>query len=115
LSGLLRRAALILIVFVSLQVFYSPQWILWLSPLLIPLAGCRRPIFGLIVLVDVVTYLTFPVVFDLPSKPVKHVLSTFLVLARFGGLTALASTLWSAEFARSPQTEISENPCAAAP
>src|SRR5579884_1247683 len=33
-TALLRASSVVLLVFMSLQVFYSPQWILWLSPLL---------------------------------------------------------------------------------
>ncbi|HZY86644.1 MAG TPA: hypothetical protein VFE78_17550, partial [Gemmataceae bacterium] len=59
-ASLLRRGAVLLIVFVTLPVFYSPQWVLWLMPLLLPL-GRRQ--FGLLVLVvalDVVTYINWP-------------------------------------------------------
>ena len=33
LAGLLRRAGVLTLLFISLQVFFSPQWVLWLSPL----------------------------------------------------------------------------------
>src|SRR5262249_30008471 len=33
LAGVLCRGGVVLIVFVALQVFYSPQWLLWLLPL----------------------------------------------------------------------------------
>src|SRR5262249_22943420 len=74
LAGLLRRSAIVLIVFVSLQVFYSPQWVLWLAPLLVPLARLHRPVLWLVIALDVVTYLTFPVVFDMIHYPYQHVL-----------------------------------------
>lgn len=64
LVGVMRRAAIALIVFISLQLFYSPQWIVWLAPLLIPLAAGRRWLTGLYIAFDVITYLTFPIVYD---------------------------------------------------
>jgi Glycosyltransferase family 87 len=64
LEALLRRAALVLLVFVSLQVFYSPQWIVWFTPLLLPLVRRHLPVALLFIVLDLTTYLTFPVVFD---------------------------------------------------
>ncbi len=63
LASLLRRCALVLFVFVSLAVFYSPQWIVWFAPLLIPLVGRSPRLAWGIVALDVITYLTFPVWF----------------------------------------------------
>ncbi|HLW65060.1 MAG TPA: glycosyltransferase family 87 protein [Gemmataceae bacterium] len=63
LASLLRRGCLILLVFVTLAVFYSPQWVLWFAPLMLPLLRHnRRLAFGWAGL-DIVTYLTFPVWF----------------------------------------------------
>jgi hypothetical protein len=63
LASLLRRGCLVLLVFVTLAVFYSPQWILWFVPLMLPLLRHnRRLTFGWAGL-DIVTYLTFPVWF----------------------------------------------------
>ena len=64
LLGVLRRGAIALIVFLSLQLFYSPQWIIWLVPLLVPLAGVQRFVGPLLIVLDEITYLTFPVVYD---------------------------------------------------
>lgn len=62
-DSLLRRGVIVLAVFVSLAVFYSPQWIVWFIPLLAPLirneAWLRLGAIG----TDVVNYLTFPVWF----------------------------------------------------
>src|SRR5262249_20067667 len=44
-DDVLRSSAAVLIALVSVQTFYSPQWILWLAPLLLPL-GRRQPIFA---------------------------------------------------------------------
>jgi hypothetical protein len=63
LASLLRRGCLVLLVFVTLAVFYSPQWVLWFAPLMLPLLRHnRRLAFGWAGL-DIVTYLTFPVWF----------------------------------------------------
>jgi hypothetical protein len=56
LETLLQRAALFVLVFISVSAFYSPQWFLWLTPLLIPLTN-RRPFLGiLLVALDLFTY-----------------------------------------------------------
>jgi hypothetical protein len=65
LSSLLRRGAILLIVFVTLPVFYSPQWILWLLPLLAPLTRRHRSVLILAVALDFITYLTFPVIMEI--------------------------------------------------
>jgi uncharacterized membrane protein len=62
---MLRRSALILLTFASLAVFYSPQWILWLIPLLAPLAQTRRNLAWTILALDLINYLTFPCWFHL--------------------------------------------------
>jgi hypothetical protein len=60
LASLLRRGAVVLIVFQCVQVFYSPQHLIWLLPLLLPLTG-RHPLLGwLVALLDVLTFVTFP-------------------------------------------------------
>lgn len=89
--GLLRASVVVLIVFLSLQVFYSPQWILWLSPLLIPLAERDRRIFWLYVALDLVIYWSFPM-YDWQS-PVT-------IWPRFGVMMALLAVLLSAQFRR---------------
>lgn len=63
LSSLLRRCALVLLVFTSLAVFYSPQWIIWFAPLLLPLVGRDRRIGWGVATLDLLTYLTFPLWF----------------------------------------------------
>ena len=60
LAGVLRRGAVVLIVFIGFSVYFSPQWVLWLAPLCLPLrvevgfssGWCRA---------GPVTYFTFPV------------------------------------------------------
>jgi hypothetical protein len=67
LPGLLRRGAVLLIVLEFLTVFYSPQRVLWLSPLLLPLATAERRLAWLVVGLDLVTFWTWPC-----SAPVPH-------------------------------------------
>ncbi len=123
LAGLLRRAAMVLIVFVALQVFYSPQWILWFSPLLVPLSCIHRRVGQLTVALDLVTFLTFPCAYDLPESqaeqvigallifarmqsflPFVHavgaqrVIQALLIFARFAVLALLVAVLWRAEY-----------------
>jgi hypothetical protein len=97
LSSLLRRGAIILAIFVALQVFYSPQWIVWLTPLLIPLIPQHRPLMGLLVGLDLVTFFTFPIVYDF-STAYQTELLTILVFLRALVLAALAAYLIWAEF-----------------
>jgi hypothetical protein len=44
--------------------FYSPQWVLWITPLLILLANDWKDIFWIIAL-DLSSYILFPIVYDL--------------------------------------------------
>ena len=60
LASLLRRCAVVLIVVQSIQVFYSPQFIIWLLPFLLPLTSRHPPLFWLLALLDVLTIMTFP-------------------------------------------------------
>jgi hypothetical protein len=61
LASVLRRGTVAITAFMTVSVFYSPQWVLWLSPLLVPLAGRSRPLLVLVVALDLVTYLSFAV------------------------------------------------------
>jgi hypothetical protein len=81
LNNLLGSAAIALIVFASLQVFYSPQWLLWYSPFVVPLAR-TRVLRGLLIALDLITFLSFPVVYDLPGSGIEEVLKGALVYAR---------------------------------
>lgn len=62
--SLLRRCSIALIVFLSLSVFYSPQWWQWLAVLLVPLAGRHRWLVGWVAALDLWTFLHFPLLFD---------------------------------------------------
>jgi hypothetical protein len=98
LDGLLRRGAIVLIVFVAIQIFYSPQWILWFTPFLVPLAARQRSVLVLAALLDLVTFLTFPLAFDFTSTyPCLDAFwQGFLVDARFLLMAGLVGVLaWS--------------------
>jgi hypothetical protein len=60
-SSLLRRCALILLVVVMLAVFFSPQWILWFAPLLLPLVRKDRALGWCVASLDAISYLIFPI------------------------------------------------------
>ncbi len=114
--AVLRRGALLLIVFVTLPVFYSPQWLLWLVPLLAPLVHRSRALLALAVALDLVTYLTFPGVMGLfddspylgslkaPLLSRHGPLLAALTYTRFAALGLLALALLWAEW-RSPRSE----------
>jgi hypothetical protein len=80
-----------LIVFVTLPVFYSPQWVLWLMPLLLPLARRRPRLVGLVVALDLVTYLNWPFL-GCTGETWPPVIDA-LVLVRFGILAAIVVLL----------------------
>jgi hypothetical protein len=61
LAGVLRRGAVVLLVFATFASFYSPQWVIWLAPLLFPLVRQDRRIGWAYAALDVATYLFFPV------------------------------------------------------
>ncbi|MCU0705634.1 MAG: glycosyltransferase 87 family protein [Fimbriiglobus sp.] len=63
-ASLLRRCAVALVTFLTLSVFFSPQWWQWLAVLLVPLAGRSRWLLAAVVALDLWTYLHFPVLFD---------------------------------------------------
>lgn len=100
LDGVLRRGAVVLIVFVSLQVFYSAQWIVWYTPLLVPLARRQRAVFWLTLALDLATYNTFPVVFDLNASLEADFLRVELIYVRAAICAALVWVLLRAEFGK---------------
>jgi hypothetical protein len=83
------------VVFVSLPAFFSPQWLLWLAPLVIPLAAGDRRLAWTFAALDVLSYLIFPIAYDWgPTLP--EFVRPVLALARFGTLFALAAlAYWS--------------------
>ncbi|HEY3789264.1 MAG TPA: glycosyltransferase family 87 protein, partial [Urbifossiella sp.] len=63
LLGVLRRCAIILTVFLALAVFWSPQWVVWYLPLLVPLAARHCWLPWVAAALDLLNYLQFPVIF----------------------------------------------------
>jgi hypothetical protein len=102
LASLLRRGAVVLIVFIGLSVTFSPQWVVWLAPLCLPLARGNRLLTGLIMALDLATYFTFPVYSPLwgpfDAGGVDHA-----VYARFAVLVGLAATLIWQDLRRTPR------------
>jgi hypothetical protein len=93
LAGLLGRCTILLVVFVSLPAFFTPQWLLWLTPLVIPLAAADRRMAWAFVALDLLTYLIFPVAYDWgPTQPA--LLRPVLAIARFASLFAIAVLAW---------------------
>ena len=62
--SLLRRCTFALLAFLTVSVFYSPQWWQWVAVLLVPLCVRHRWLVGLVVFLDVWTYLHFPLLYD---------------------------------------------------
>jgi hypothetical protein len=96
LASVLRRGALALMAFTSLSVFYSPQWVLWFSPLLVPLAGKGRLLAALVAGLDVVTYLSFAVFMQYGDSRGTGTIDLSARLSRLWELTdmALVNARW---------------------
>jgi hypothetical protein len=90
LADVLRRAVTVLLIFLAVQVFYSPQWLLWLLPMLAPLARWNRPLLYWAIALDLVTYLSFPIGADFGTRWGDAV----LVLARLGTWIGIVAALW---------------------
>ncbi len=108
LASLLRRAAVVLIVFIGLSVTFSPQWILWLAPLCLPLARGNWLLTGLIFALDLATYFTFPVYSPLWG-PFAAGGADRAVYVRFAVLFCLAAMLVWQEMRRISQITGSSN------
>ncbi len=68
LVSLLRRGAVVLIVFISVSVVFSPQWILWLAPFVLPLCPRSRLLTILVIALDLLTFLLWPYIAVLPAE-----------------------------------------------
>jgi hypothetical protein len=90
LTDLLRQGTVLLAVFLLLARFFSPQWLLWLTPLVIPLAATDRRLAAAFAALDILTYLTFPVAYDWSRWLMPEALDV-LNWYRFGALIALAA------------------------
>jgi hypothetical protein len=110
LAGVLRRGAIVLIVFITLSVFYSPQWVLWLTPLLLPLAGRQRSLVALIAGLDLVTWGQWPIAcnlaytFRVEDFP-RDVVLTLLAFARFAVLGLIVWNVLRADRSAASATE----------
>lgn len=95
-ESVLRRAGVVLLTFVVLAVFWSPQWIVWFLPILIPLARTRRWPVAAAVALDVSNYVSFPVMFWIwwPSLPENAAIG----LAE--GLVYVRAAAWAGVLAR---------------
>lgn len=89
-ADLLRRGATVVLVFLAVQVFYSPQWLLWLLPLLAPLNYGNRLVLAGIIALDVITYLSFPIGADFGTRWGDAV----LVLLRLAVWIGIALAIW---------------------
>jgi hypothetical protein len=61
----LQRCVLVVMLFISLQTFFSPQWGQWIALLLISLVRRHPWLIGWLAIHDVWTYFYFPFLFDL--------------------------------------------------
>lgn len=78
------------LVFIIFARINSPQWILWVSPLLILLAGGRIFIAG-IILLDLLSYLQYPILYTLHTfNDAYHDLFLFVFSAKLALLIAFA-------------------------
>jgi len=84
LDELLKKSVVVLIAFASLQVFFSPQWLWWFVPLLIILARNDRRLIWLVLAFDVLTYVSFPLVYDELDAPLEPIVRPLLVWIRVG-------------------------------
>lgn len=82
LDGVLGCCAIILLVFGSLAVFWSPQWLIWFLPLLLPLVRTNRQLIAPVVIFDLITYLSFPVAWWLLDGQTAEIACWVLVVAR---------------------------------
>ncbi len=86
--SLVRACVFVLIPFMMFGRFYSPQWLIWLLPLQLPVAGRRE--LWLLAALSVVTYIQFPVVYGVDPAGGAY---AWLTLLR----TLLLFLLWFAD------------------
>ena len=72
LDGVLRRCGAVLTVFVTLAVFWSPQWVVWFLPITVPLAARRRWVAWAAAGLDAANYFSFPVLFWIVWRRVEN-------------------------------------------
>lgn len=69
----IKWSALSILIFLLFAKYYSPQWILWISPFLI-LNAKKRSDIAWIILFDLLTFIYFPISFDLFGKSILFVI-----------------------------------------
>ena len=70
-EAVLERCTLVVMLFVSLQTFFSPQWGQWIAVLLVPLVRRHPWLIGWLAIHDVWTYFYFPFLFDLGTTNIE--------------------------------------------
>lgn len=100
LHSVLRRCGALLVVFITLAVFWSPQWVVWFLPLVVPLAARHRWLIPTCIAIDVLNYFQFPVLFWIVwshwPKPVCEDIAEVVIRVRFALWMLLAvGLLWS--------------------
>jgi hypothetical protein len=107
LDSVLRRCSVLLLVFISLAVFWSPQWVIWFLPMVVPLAARARWIAFVCVGLDLVNYLEFPVLFwilwDAQDWSWKWLGETLIFTRAAMWLALGAGLLWAEFRPRSPE------------
>lgn len=119
-AALLHAAGFTALACVIFQKFFSPQWVLWVLPLLLPLAGRARSYRVLLPLLGVLIYVQLPLLFYGDSQVTARGLDPserfwFVTNARVVLLFALwALALWGALAERRATTSAASSPPAPA-
>jgi hypothetical protein len=106
----IKWSALSILTFMLFAKFYSPQWILWITPLLILIANKRSDIVWIIIF-DLLTYIYFPITYDLYQRSslfrfiillktillIKFILPLFYELIKDSAIFTLAQKHFSKE------------------
>ncbi len=100
LDAVRRRCALVLVLFVFIAVYWSPQWFLWFLPLTVPLAR-RWPVKFAVISLDAANYFSFPILFwnlvNLADDDFGSAVVTGMIYVRAATWIGLAvSLVWDA-------------------
>jgi uncharacterized membrane protein len=99
LTGVLRRGVILLTVFVALAVFWSPQWVVWYLPLVVPLAARHRWLLWTAVALDLLNYLQFPVLFwvlwgNFPELSMRVTAEVLTAMRAASWAALIGGTVW---------------------